>query len=73
MFDGGQSMPLAGEERTTLIDPPESRPMDPPGKASLYVTLMPNKCICFRRTVHATGYHVHSMRTQQLILIPYVI
>lgn len=34
MFDGGQSMPLAGEERTTLIDPPEPRPMDPPGKAS---------------------------------------
>uniref|UniRef100_A0A3B4BYX3 Collagen alpha-1(XII) chain n=1 Tax=Pygocentrus nattereri TaxID=42514 RepID=A0A3B4BYX3_PYGNA len=30
MFDGGQSLPLAGEERTTLVDPPEPPPMDPP-------------------------------------------
>ncbi|KAF5892201.1 collagen alpha-1(XII) chain-like isoform X3, partial [Clarias magur] len=30
MFDGGQSMPLAGEEKTTLVDPPEPPPMDPP-------------------------------------------
>ncbi|XP_058235769.1 collagen alpha-1(XII) chain isoform X2 [Hemibagrus wyckioides] len=30
MFDGGQSLPLAGEEKTTLIDPPEAPPMDPP-------------------------------------------
>ncbi|KAM9435215.1 collagen alpha-1(XII) chain isoform 2-T2 [Clarias gariepinus] len=30
MFDGGQSTPLAGEEKTTLVDPPEPPPMDPP-------------------------------------------
>ncbi|KAF7690441.1 hypothetical protein HF521_012245 [Silurus meridionalis] len=30
MFDGGQSLPLAGEEKTTLTDPPESPVMDPP-------------------------------------------
>ncbi|TTT46706.1 Collagen alpha-1(XII) chain [Bagarius yarrelli] len=30
MFDGGQSLPLAGEEKTTLTDPPEPPPMDPP-------------------------------------------
>lgn len=42
MFDGGQSLPLAGEERTTLIDPPEPPPMDPPGKASLYIILIHN-------------------------------
>uniref|UniRef100_A0A8B9L130 Collagen alpha-1(XII) chain n=1 Tax=Astyanax mexicanus TaxID=7994 RepID=A0A8B9L130_ASTMX len=30
MFDGGQSLPLAGEEMTTLVDPPEPPPMDPP-------------------------------------------
>uniref|UniRef100_A0A8C1JJ88 Collagen alpha-1(XII) chain n=1 Tax=Cyprinus carpio TaxID=7962 RepID=A0A8C1JJ88_CYPCA len=28
MFDGGQSMPLAGEEKTTLSDAPESHPDD---------------------------------------------
>ncbi|XP_066534099.1 collagen alpha-1(XII) chain isoform X2 [Hoplias malabaricus] len=30
MFDGGQSVPLAGEERTTLNDPPEPPTVDPP-------------------------------------------
>ncbi|XP_074540734.1 collagen alpha-1(XII) chain isoform X2 [Halichoeres trimaculatus] len=29
MFDGGQSMPLAGEENTTLQDEPEPPPLDP--------------------------------------------
>lgn len=42
MFDGGQSLPLAGEERTTLIDPSDPPPMDLPGKASLYVILTHN-------------------------------
>ncbi|XP_059354175.1 collagen alpha-1(XII) chain-like isoform X2 [Carassius carassius] len=28
MFDGGQSVPLAGEEKTTLSDAPESHPVD---------------------------------------------
>uniref|UniRef100_A0A3B4UBU8 Collagen alpha-1(XII) chain n=1 Tax=Seriola dumerili TaxID=41447 RepID=A0A3B4UBU8_SERDU len=30
MFDGGESMPLAGEEKTTLIDIPEPSPVTPP-------------------------------------------
>uniref|UniRef100_A0A8C7Z063 Collagen, type XII, alpha 1b n=1 Tax=Oryzias sinensis TaxID=183150 RepID=A0A8C7Z063_9TELE len=29
MFDGGVSMPLAGEEKTTLSDDPETPPLDP--------------------------------------------
>ncbi|XP_028252836.1 collagen alpha-1(XII) chain isoform X3 [Parambassis ranga] len=29
VFDGGQSLPLAGEEKTTLSDDPESPPLDP--------------------------------------------
>ncbi|XP_051951417.1 collagen alpha-1(XII) chain-like isoform X2 [Xyrauchen texanus] len=29
MFDGGQSMPLAGEEKTTLSDEPEPPPVEP--------------------------------------------
>uniref|UniRef100_A0A665VW12 Collagen, type XII, alpha 1a n=1 Tax=Echeneis naucrates TaxID=173247 RepID=A0A665VW12_ECHNA len=32
MFDGGESMPLAGEEKTTLTDEPESPPIEPLGK-----------------------------------------
>uniref|UniRef100_A0A671LP58 Collagen alpha-1(XII) chain n=1 Tax=Sinocyclocheilus anshuiensis TaxID=1608454 RepID=A0A671LP58_9TELE len=32
MFDGGESMPLAGEEKTTLSDAPESPPLDLPEK-----------------------------------------
>ncbi|XP_066579143.1 collagen alpha-1(XII) chain isoform X2 [Amia ocellicauda] len=28
MFDGGESMPLAGEEKTTLMDAPEPPPLD---------------------------------------------
>ncbi|KAM3603497.1 uncharacterized protein V6R79_023588 [Siganus canaliculatus] len=31
MFDGGESMPLAGEEKTTLSDAPEPPPLDPSG------------------------------------------
>eukprot|EP00064_Thunnus_orientalis_P006626 superscaffoldBa00000696_g6644 len=31
MFDGGESMPLAGEEKTTLSDAPEPPPFAPPG------------------------------------------
>lgn len=34
MFDGGQSMPLAGEEKTTLSDAPEPPPIEPGGNAS---------------------------------------
>ncbi|XP_069033568.1 collagen alpha-1(XII) chain isoform X2 [Embiotoca jacksoni] len=29
MFDGGHSLPLAGEEKTTLFDDPEPPPLDP--------------------------------------------
>uniref|UniRef100_A0A8D3A6H2 Collagen alpha-1(XII) chain n=1 Tax=Scophthalmus maximus TaxID=52904 RepID=A0A8D3A6H2_SCOMX len=32
MFDGGESMPLAGEEKTTLSDEPELPPYEPTGK-----------------------------------------
>uniref|UniRef100_A0A671LIT2 Collagen alpha-1(XII) chain-like n=1 Tax=Sinocyclocheilus anshuiensis TaxID=1608454 RepID=A0A671LIT2_9TELE len=35
MFDGGESMPLAGEEKTTLSDAPESPPLDLPAKADI--------------------------------------
>lgn len=31
MFDGGQSMPLAGEEKTTLSDAPEPPSVRPSG------------------------------------------
>lgn len=33
MFDGGESMPLAGEEKTTLRDAPEPPAVDPSGKS----------------------------------------
>ncbi|MGH0138823.1 UNVERIFIED_CONTAM: hypothetical protein FKN15_011844 [Acipenser sinensis] len=32
MFDGGESMPLAGEEKTTLSDDPASPPLDTPAE-----------------------------------------
>lgn len=33
MFDGGESMPLAGEEKTTLVaDEPDPFPYPPSGK-----------------------------------------
>lgn len=32
MFDGGESMPLAGEEKTTLSDAPEPPAFGTPGK-----------------------------------------
>uniref|UniRef100_A0A8D3DBE3 Collagen alpha-1(XII) chain n=1 Tax=Scophthalmus maximus TaxID=52904 RepID=A0A8D3DBE3_SCOMX len=35
MFDGGESMPLAGEEKTTLSDEPELPPYEPTGKADI--------------------------------------
>uniref|UniRef100_A0A671LNV0 Collagen alpha-1(XII) chain n=1 Tax=Sinocyclocheilus anshuiensis TaxID=1608454 RepID=A0A671LNV0_9TELE len=38
MFDGGESMPLAGEEKTTLSDAPESPPLDLPGIISCVTT-----------------------------------
>lgn len=34
MFDGGESLPLAGEEKTTLSDDPEP-PLHLPGKVIL--------------------------------------
>lgn len=33
MFDGGESVPLAGEEKTTLSDAPEPPPLHPSGKS----------------------------------------
>lgn len=33
MFDGGESLPLAGEEMTTLMDGPEPPPVDSSGKS----------------------------------------
>lgn len=36
MFDGGESMPLAGEEKTTLSDAPESPSLDFPGIISAH-------------------------------------
>lgn len=39
MFDGGQSMPLAGEEKTTLSDAPESPPVDIFGIISAHHTI----------------------------------
>lgn len=36
MFDGGESMPLAGEEKTTLSDAPGSPPVDFPGIISAH-------------------------------------
>uniref|UniRef100_A0A8C2CNU3 Collagen alpha-1(XII) chain n=1 Tax=Cyprinus carpio TaxID=7962 RepID=A0A8C2CNU3_CYPCA len=38
MFDGGESMPLAGEEKTTLSDAPESPSLDFPGIISCKTT-----------------------------------
>lgn len=35
MFEGGESMPLAGEEKTTLVDAPEPPPYVASGKVSL--------------------------------------
>jgi len=32
MFEGGESMPLAGEENTTYSDEPDSPPMEAPSK-----------------------------------------
>ncbi|KAL0170696.1 hypothetical protein M9458_035292, partial [Cirrhinus mrigala] len=32
MFDGGESMPLAGEEKTTLSDAPDFPLFEAPGK-----------------------------------------
>lgn len=32
MFDGGESLPLAGEEKTTLSDDPEPTKYTPSGK-----------------------------------------
>lgn len=32
MFDGGESMPLAGEEKTTLSDAPDFPAFETPGK-----------------------------------------
>lgn len=34
MFDGGESLPLAGEEMTTLMDAPEPPALDSAGKSS---------------------------------------
>ncbi|KAF7655536.1 hypothetical protein LDENG_00054530 [Lucifuga dentata] len=34
MFDGGESLPLAGEEKTTLSDAPDPPPADSSGKSS---------------------------------------
>uniref|UniRef100_A0A3Q2XKM7 Collagen, type XIV, alpha 1b n=1 Tax=Hippocampus comes TaxID=109280 RepID=A0A3Q2XKM7_HIPCM len=42
MFDGGESLPLAGEEKTTLSDAPEPPPLGPSGKDP------------FPRTLHTT-------------------
>lgn len=39
MFDGGESMPLAGEEKTTLSDAPEPPPFEVPGKVVYYSTI----------------------------------
>lgn len=38
MFDGGESMPLAGEEKTTLSDEPEPPPFVASGKVVQYST-----------------------------------
>lgn len=40
MFDGGISLPLAGEEKTTLSDDPEPPPVDPSGKNSHHCSLL---------------------------------
>lgn len=64
MFDGGQSLPLAGQETTTLTDPTELPPMDPPGKASLYIILIHNMCRSFRCTRDRIS-HVHSSKNQK--------
>lgn len=38
VFDGGESMPLAGEEKTTLSDEPSSPPVDAPGSVTSRAT-----------------------------------
>lgn len=43
MFDGGESMPLAGEEKTTLLDAPDPPPFDAPGKMTQYSAVFYNK------------------------------
>lgn len=41
MFDGGESMPLAGEEKTTLMDAPDPPAYVPSGKMSQYFVSNP--------------------------------
>lgn len=36
MFEGGESMPLAGQENTTYSDDPDSPPVDAPSKVTQY-------------------------------------
>lgn len=36
MFEGGESMPLAGEEKTTLTEEPDVDFFPKPGKVNLY-------------------------------------
>lgn len=53
MFDGGESMPLAGEEKTTLSDEPELPPYEPTGKVieySVYKTFISMIKMYFIRT-----------------------
>lgn len=42
MFDGGESMPLAGEENTTYSDDPDSSPVDVPSKVTQYYIVQGN-------------------------------
>lgn len=41
MFEGGESMPLAGEEKTTLSDAPEPPPFEASGKVIYCSTIKP--------------------------------
>ena len=41
MFDGGESMPLAGEEKTTLTEGPEPPPFEASGKVISYSIVKP--------------------------------
>lgn len=54
MFDGGESMPLAGEEKTTLSEAPEPPPFEAPGKVTQYSTIFNNKThlYCRRKYCH---------------------
>lgn len=36
MFDGGESVPLAGEEKTTLKDDPDTSYLPPTGKVIIF-------------------------------------